>query len=193
MFLYSVACTAYLTYHFRPQDDEDDGTPVVLSNWRDEELEEEERHAKRHKYLEVEEVKLSIVPLGTPDFEEVKLPVVPFWTPERIAAIRRADNLKLRAEAEENVRNLNASRRSVQAIIAAAVEKAAAEEAAAAEAAVVAAKEAEAAASLAEAKAKEKRLVKLVGAVVVNCMSKYSKSMDHDEFKKHAKEVDCTS
>lgn len=36
---------------------------------------------------------------------------------------------------------------------------------------------------------KEKRLLKLVGAVVVKCMSKYSKSMDTDLFKKHAKEV----
>ncbi|KAG6836961.1 hypothetical protein H0H93_000353 [Arthromyces matolae] len=36
---------------------------------------------------------------------------------------------------------------------------------------------------------KEKRLLKLVGAVVVKCMSKYSKVMDHDQFKKHAKEL----
>jgi len=36
---------------------------------------------------------------------------------------------------------------------------------------------------------KEKRLLKLVGAVVVKCMSKYSKKFDHDQFKKYAKEV----
>ncbi|SJL11215.1 related to Histone-lysine N-methyltransferase, H3 lysine-36 specific [Armillaria ostoyae] len=36
---------------------------------------------------------------------------------------------------------------------------------------------------------KEKRLLKLVGAVVVKCMSKYTKSMEHDVFKKHAKEL----
>ncbi len=36
---------------------------------------------------------------------------------------------------------------------------------------------------------KEKRLLKLVGAVVVKSMSKYAKSMEHDVFKKHAKEV----
>jgi [histone H3]-lysine36 N-trimethyltransferase len=36
---------------------------------------------------------------------------------------------------------------------------------------------------------KEKRLQKLVGAVVVKCMSKYQKQMDHELFKKHAKEV----
>ena len=36
---------------------------------------------------------------------------------------------------------------------------------------------------------KEKRLMKLVGAVVVKCMSKHSKSFDRDSFKKHAKDV----
>lgn len=36
---------------------------------------------------------------------------------------------------------------------------------------------------------KEKRLLKLVGAVVVKCMSKHQAQMDHDMFKKHAKEV----
>ena len=36
---------------------------------------------------------------------------------------------------------------------------------------------------------KEKRLMKLVGAVVVKYMSKHSKSFDRDGFKKHAKDV----
>ncbi|KAG6868781.1 hypothetical protein C0993_010708 [Termitomyces sp. T159_Od127] len=36
---------------------------------------------------------------------------------------------------------------------------------------------------------KEKRMLKLVGAVVVKCMSKHSSTMDHDQFKKHAKEL----
>ena len=36
---------------------------------------------------------------------------------------------------------------------------------------------------------KEKRLLKLIGAVVVKCMSKYKDQMDHDQFKKYAKEV----
>lgn len=36
---------------------------------------------------------------------------------------------------------------------------------------------------------KEKRLLKLVGAVVVKCMSKYAKSFDRDNFKKYAKEL----
>lgn len=37
---------------------------------------------------------------------------------------------------------------------------------------------------------KEKKLQKMVGAIVVKTMSKYQKYMDHDQFKKHAKEVD---
>lgn len=36
---------------------------------------------------------------------------------------------------------------------------------------------------------KEKKLKKLVGSVVVKTMSKYQKYMDHDQFKKYAKEV----
>ncbi|EKM52685.1 uncharacterized protein PHACADRAFT_211907 [Phanerochaete carnosa HHB-10118-sp] len=36
---------------------------------------------------------------------------------------------------------------------------------------------------------KEKRLMKLVGSVVVKCLSKYQKQMDHDAFKEHAKHL----
>lgn len=36
---------------------------------------------------------------------------------------------------------------------------------------------------------KEKNLKKMVGAIVVKTMSKYQKYMDHDQFKKYAKEV----
>lgn len=36
---------------------------------------------------------------------------------------------------------------------------------------------------------KEKRLLKLVGGVVVKCMSRYAKQLDHDQFKKYAKEL----
>ncbi|KAF7420904.1 histone methyltransferase set2 [Pleurotus ostreatus] len=36
---------------------------------------------------------------------------------------------------------------------------------------------------------KEKRMMKLVGPVVVKCMSSHAKSMDHDTFKKYAKEL----
>ena len=92
--------------------------------------------------------------------------------------------------------------KSVREIIASAAEAAAAEEAAAiAEAKAKADAAAEKAArkkdksnrksqTSEEREAnKEKRLLKLIGAVVVKCMSKHSKSFDHDAFKKHAKEV----
>ncbi|KIN97763.1 hypothetical protein M404DRAFT_885342 [Pisolithus tinctorius Marx 270] len=36
---------------------------------------------------------------------------------------------------------------------------------------------------------KEKRLVKLIGGVIVKCMSRYAKQLDHDQFKKFAKEL----
>lgn len=36
---------------------------------------------------------------------------------------------------------------------------------------------------------RDKRLLKLVGAVVVKSMSKYQSQMDHEVFKKHAKQV----
>ena len=36
---------------------------------------------------------------------------------------------------------------------------------------------------------KEKKLKKLVGATVVKTMSKYQKYLDHEQFKKYAKEV----
>ncbi|KAF4588782.1 histone methyltransferase set2 [Pleurotus pulmonarius] len=36
---------------------------------------------------------------------------------------------------------------------------------------------------------KEKRMMKLVGSVVVKCMSNHAQSMDHDTFKKYAKEL----
>jgi histone-lysine N-methyltransferase SETD2 len=45
--------------------------------------------------------------------------------------------------------------------------------------------------SAAQATDKDKQLLKLVGEVVVKYMSRYREQMDHDTFKKHAKEV-CT-
>lgn len=110
------------------------------------------------------------------------------------------------------------SRRGVRAVIAAAAEakalaeekalaEAAAAEAAAAEAEEKAAKKAAKAAALAanghrkklkhkkpltdeeREASKEKRLLKLVGPIVVKCMSKHSDIMDHEVFKKNAKEV----
>ncbi|KAJ7452106.1 hypothetical protein B0H11DRAFT_1742432 [Mycena galericulata] len=91
---------------------------------------------------------------------------------------------------------------TVDDIIAAAVAKKAEEDAAAAEAAAAAklvpsAKEhkrkhrsSKKAQTPEEKEAnKEKRLLKLVGAVVVKCMSKYGKSLERETFKKHAKEL----
>ncbi|KAJ7730702.1 histone methyltransferase [Mycena maculata] len=101
--------------------------------------------------------------------------------------------------------NPEPDRHDVAAVIAAAVAQKAADDAAAAAAAQAAA----AAAKLTPSKEhkrkhrppkkaqtpeekeanKEKRLLKLVGAVVVKCMSKYGKSLERDTFKKHAKEL----
>ncbi|KAK7055447.1 histone methyltransferase [Favolaschia claudopus] len=117
-------------------------------------------------------------------------------------------------EDDENLQRALASRRDQLAeqaelatIIAAAVAQKAAEDEKAAEAAAAAAAAAAAQAAkprehkrkhrshkkvqTAEEKEanKEKRLLKLVGAVVVKCMSKYGKSLERETFKKHAKEL----
>jgi len=102
----------------------------------------------------------------------------------------------------ERIEKERLHQKSVREIIASAAEAAAAEEAAAiAEVKAKADAAAEKAARKKEksnkksltleehAANKEKRLLKLIGAVVVKCMSKHSKSFDHDAFKRHAKEV----
>ncbi|KAJ7222364.1 histone methyltransferase [Mycena pura] len=97
------------------------------------------------------------------------------------------------------------SQAEVDAVIAAAIEKKAAADAAAAEAAAAAAAAAAKAGQPAHKRKhrslkktqtaeqreanKEKRLLKLVGAVVVKCMSKYGKSLEREAFKKYAKEL----
>ncbi|KAJ7456920.1 hypothetical protein FB451DRAFT_1341958 [Mycena latifolia] len=96
----------------------------------------------------------------------------------------------------------NAMQDEVASVIAAAVAKKAAEDAAAAEAAEKAKlapppkehkrkhRPPKPAQTPEEKEAnKEKRLLKLVGAVVVKCMSKYGKSLQRDVFKKNAKEL----
>ncbi|KAJ7353320.1 histone methyltransferase [Mycena albidolilacea] len=111
-----------------------------------------------------------------------------------------------RHQPERSRREAQATQAELSTIIATAVARKAAEDAAAAEAASAAA------AALAVKNAprdrkrkhrsqkkvqtpeekeanKEKRLLKLVGAVVVKCMSKYGKSLERDSFKKHAKEL----
>ena len=110
--------------------------------------------------------------------------------------------IAFRQEQEAFVRVHQQSQKSVKDIIASAA-------LAAEQEAVAAAAEAKARADAAAAKAarkkeranrkamtpqdkealKEKRLLKLIGAVVVKCMSKHSKSFDRDSFKKYAKEV----
>ncbi|KAF9553862.1 SET domain-containing protein [Agrocybe pediades] len=104
---------------------------------------------------------------------------------------------------------------SIKAIIALAAEDAAAKEAEAAAAAAAAEAEAKAQAEAAAEKAarrkeralkkektslsaeekeanKEKRLLKLVGAIVVKCMSKHAKSFDKETFKSYAKQLTQT-
>lgn len=108
-------------------------------------------------------------------------------------------DLELKARAKQ------IEKESIKAIIALATEDAAAKEAAAAAAAEEAKAQAAAAAEKAARRKergqkkssssedkeanKEKRLLKLVGAIVVKCMSKHSKSFDKDAFKSYAKEV----
>lgn len=111
-----------------------------------------------------------------------------------------------RQEMLEKGRQRQAQKQTLEHVIANAKKAAADEEAAAAAAIAEAKSKAEAAAEKtarrkerAQKKAsmtpqqkealKEKRLLKLVGAVVVKCMSKYGKSLDRDSFKKYAKEV----
>ncbi|KAM6493353.1 histone methyltransferase [Amanita muscaria] len=93
--------------------------------------------------------------------------------------------------------NLIFNRDSVQAII----EQAAAAEAAAAEAAAAEKQKAAESSTRKKTKtkkvlaaeekgaSKEKRLQKLIGAIVVKCMSKYGKGLERDQFKKYAKEL----
>ncbi|KAJ7042863.1 histone methyltransferase [Mycena alexandri] len=105
----------------------------------------------------------------------------------------------------ERKRDTEPSKSVLDAVIAAAIAQKAADDAAAAEAAAAAAEAAKKAAprehkrkhrsskkaQTSEEKEanKEKRMLKLVGAVVVKCMSKYGKSLERDTFKKHAKEL----
>jgi hypothetical protein len=121
----------------------------------------------------------------------------PAWGPRPVQAPHLPINHSFRP-----TETFQQRRESIQAII----EQAAAAEVAAAE---VAAANAAAEKQRAEAKAarkkvkpskktltsqekeanKEKRLQKLIGAVVVKCMSKYAKTLNRELFKKYAKEV----
>lgn len=169
--------------------EEEPGDPTVVV-YRDE---EDARPTKRQRSASPSRPVLNIKPLGTAP------PPREFWGP-------RPSHKSVHTEAPDNhvIKNVR-PKEAIAAIVAAA---AAAKEQAALQAAEEAAKaekakqEKEARRLLAKKKAssakesregkqllKEKRLLKLVGAVVVKCMSKYQKRMDHDTFKKYAKEV----
>ncbi|KZT23009.1 SET domain-containing protein [Neolentinus lepideus HHB14362 ss-1] len=155
---------------------------------------EESRPSKRSRLEDLVEVKLDIKPLGTK-----AAPV------SRTSMLVRTASMSMPAQPPPRYR-------SEQEQLAAIIAAAAADMEAEAEAAAKAAAEAAAAAeeslkrksssrphshshshkkqSKEEREAlKEKRLQKLVGAIVVKCMSKYSKQIDHDLFKRHAKEL----
>lgn len=125
---------------------------------------------------------------------------------------RRLEEQRLAGEEErkaqeEKERKQRQQRENLATVIAKAAKAAAEDEAAAASAAAAAKAEAEAKAAARAAKRKEraekkssmtpqekealkeKRLLKLIGAVVVKCMSKYAKSLDRENFKKYAREV----
>ena len=153
------------------------------------EYEYDELHPSKRVKVIYEDASLTIKPLGK---SRTKDPVQP-----------PPPSPKIEVPSGMNTNRFSRfSRESIQAIIAAAAKEAAAAEAAAA-ASVEQTKPSESGSgsrkkqkapkkgSTPEEKEanREKRLLKLVGAVVVKCMSKYSKSMDHDLFKKHAKEV----
>lgn len=126
---------------------------------------------------------------------------------------RQAALAKEREEAKfDRKSNMWSSVTNPLAIIAAATEKAAADAAAVVEASIAAEKAAQKAekdrvereerrakrknrppkktlSTEEKAASREKRMLKLVGAVVVKAMSKHTKTLDRELFKKHAKEV----
>ncbi|KAF8999768.1 hypothetical protein BDQ17DRAFT_1360339 [Cyathus striatus] len=154
---------------------------------------EEEVLVKRTK--QYKDAELKIEPLGT----KATKPYDYYEHPRKRKELQEAE------ETKQHVLKQKQTQQSIQAIIASAAQAAALEEKAAIELANEAKAKAEAAAERAARKKnkppkktltseekeanKEKRLLKLVGAVVVKCMSKYSKQMDHDSFKKYAKEL----
>ncbi|KAF8626036.1 hypothetical protein AX15_005126 [Amanita polypyramis BW_CC] len=168
-----------------------EGSPVILTVIST--TNDNDRPSKKARYLEEEEgifkAKLvSAQPPSVPPSWHTRVPQQPPQPPPDIVPYP-AETFQHRRE-------------SIQAII----EQAAAAEAAAAEAAAATAaaerEKAEARAARKKAKLskktltseekevnKEKRLHKLVGAVVVKCMSKYAKGLDRELFKKYAKEL----
>lgn len=155
---------------------------------------EDWRPPKRSKYADLDdEPKLDIKPLGR--FGVGKLGAAPYNT--YVPPAVQGELARLQSGPQHL--SADAMRTKLERIIADAAAAAEAERVRAADEAAEAAKVEASSASRKSSKHKhsaeekeankEKRLLKLVGAVVVKCMSKYQKDMDHDMFKKHAKEV----
>ncbi|EIN05933.1 hypothetical protein PUNSTDRAFT_54761 [Punctularia strigosozonata HHB-11173 SS5] len=162
--------------------------------------EPDRRPRKRIRFTPHEDVPvLDIVPLGTravtPDYSSRSSDrFKPLTEEERLLQEQRARECWFESNRKTHVTNIIAAARAAQE---------AAREEEARKAAESAKKEEERARRREKALAnpkkaltpeekealKEKRLQKLVGAIVVKCMSKYQKQMDHDLFKKHAKEL----
>ncbi|TFK48255.1 hypothetical protein OE88DRAFT_1762721 [Heliocybe sulcata] len=165
------------------------------------EPEEELRPSKRSRLDEFENIKLDIKPLGRRAAPSTSAVI---YAPVTLSTVIRSPVKWTAPQPRE------AAVRSEQDKLAAIIAAAAAESKAVAE--QIAKEKAEAAAAAEESAKKksssrshshshkkqskeekeamkEKRLQKLVGAIVVKCMSKYSKQIDHDLFKKHAKEL----
>ncbi|EPQ55865.1 SET domain-containing protein [Gloeophyllum trabeum ATCC 11539] len=166
-------------------DEEDKSSPTIVY-----EAEEESRPSKRSRLEDlIPEIKLDIKPLGRKAASMSTQPLIglrveppPTPSTEFKPSISRKEQLD-----------------AVIAEATAAYKRAEEEAAKAAAAQAAAAEEKERRKSLSRSHShkkqskedkealKEKRLQKLVGAIVVKCMSKYSKQMDYDMFKKHAK------
>lgn len=123
-------------------------------------------------------------------------PALPLFTPNSFAfEISNGDEFMKAANHEKSVKDIiaSAAQAAEQEAAAAAAEAKAKADASAAKAARRKERAHRKAMAPQDKEAlKEKRLLKLVGAVVVKCMSKYSKSFDRDAFKKYAKEVSAT-
>ncbi|KAF9784792.1 hypothetical protein BJ322DRAFT_1006948 [Thelephora terrestris] len=152
---------------------------------------EEERPYKRVKVLEVEEPTLNWLPTTTtaPPSDRGKMPGLDRWIPLQppeppkkvaieavIAAARATAAAAALQKAEEEARELAKAEEKAKLL-----EKRQAKKEKEKRKPSLSEEEKEA--------LKEKKLQKMVGAIVVKTMSKYQKYMDHDQFKKHAKEL----
>jgi histone-lysine N-methyltransferase SETD2 len=166
----------------------------------------EPRTYKRSRVVELEEVDIShiqhlrplgrttTVPLENYVHYELPLAIIPSTPPlPRNLGPSKQDIADVIAEASKRAEE--EALRRVKEVEAAAAAKAAEEKKAARKASSSANRDKGKKKALSAdevEKLKEKKLLKLVGAVVVKCLSKHRDRMDHDTFKKHAKEVSGT-